>query len=320
MTCFARKTGLLSVCLGALCAGVALPAFFIAAPSAAGEHQIDRAQTIVVGRVSMNPKKQLPGLEVLANYLAERLPDVGIRRGVALVAKDNAEMIGLLREGAVDLFSETVFSGLYFAEEGDAEFLLREWKKGVAEYRSIFFARRDSGIRTIEDLRGRKIAFEDRGSTSGFLLPLAILKRHGLEAAEIPPAGAAQAGRVSYAFAISEVNIAAWVARGIADVGAFSSQDWEDVGRTPAPIKMDLVTIYESDPIMRSAVLVRTGLRPELKSRIKQILLQLHDDPVGRDMLERYNQVSKYDEIAGDAARGLEIGRRLYPLVREEVR
>lgn len=320
MNRFAGRIRPLAICLCVLYAvvGLVLPAQ--GAPATAGEQLTDRAQTIVVGRVSANPKKQIPKLEVLANHLARSLHDVGIRRGKALVAKNNADMIRLLRDGAIDLISETVFSGMYFVEEGGAEFLLREWKKGISEYRTIFVTRRDSGIRSIEDLRGQKIAFEDPGSTSGFLLPLAILKHHGLAVAEIPPTGPAQTDRVSYAFAIKEVNIAAWVARGIADAGAFSTQDWENITRTPEPLKTDLVIIHQSEPLMRSAILARSGLRPELKARIKQILLEMHEDSVGQDVLKRYNKVVKYDEISGDASRGLDLGRQLYPLVREEVR
>ena len=78
----------------------------------------------------MNPKKQLPGLEVMANDLAERLSDVGIQRGVALVAKGNTEMIGLLREGAVDIVSETVFSGIRFPKKGVPNFCCANGRRG----------------------------------------------------------------------------------------------------------------------------------------------------------------------------------------------
>lgn len=317
---FAHQFRPLFIWICAILASAIVGTPVMATPPMTDAEVAGRSETIIVGRVSRNPKSQIPKLEALANHLAERLQDVGILQGVAVIAADNTEMVRLLRDGAVDLISETVFSGMYFAEEGGAEFMLREWKKGISEYRSVFIARRDSGIRSIEDLRGRKVAFEDRGSTSGFLLPMAILKQHGLNAAEIPATGQARPDRVSYAFAAVEVNIAAWVARGITDAGAFSTQDWEDVARTPEPLKADLVIIHESEPLMRSAILARAGLRPELKARIKQVLLQMHEDPAGQEVLKRYNRVAKYDEIAGGASRGLEVGRRLYPLVREEMR
>lgn len=280
----------------------------------------ERAETIVVGAVSQDPKKRLPKLEALANYLAERLHDVGIRRGAAIVAKDNAEMVRLLRQGAVDLTSETAFSAVHFAEEGGAEFLLREWKKGIAEYRSIFIARRDSGIRSLEDLRGRRMAFEDPGSTSGFLLPLALLKMQGIETVQTPITDRTGSDRVHYDFAIEEINVAAWVARGTADAGALSNQDWEDIGRMPGPIKDDLFIFHESAPIIRSVVVVRSGLGAQRKARIKQVLLAMGDDPQARDVLEVYNKVAKFDELTGAGARSLDLARGLYPLVAAEIR
>jgi phosphonate transport system substrate-binding protein len=193
---------------------------------AAGGLQTDRSETIVIGAVSADPKSRYPKIEAMARYLAERLEDVGIHHSFAIVAKNNAEFASLLHEGAVDVFSESIFSGIYFAETVGAEFLLREWKKGSSEYQTVFFTRSGSNIDSIGDLRGRKIAFQDRGSTSAFLLPLAILKQHGLKVNGLSgPMSIGPPDSVSYVFAIEEMNIAAWVTRGLADAGAFSSQD-----------------------------------------------------------------------------------------------
>ena len=60
-------------------------------------------------------------------------------------------------------------------------------------------------------------------------------------------------------------------------------------------------------------------LHSKIKARIKQILLEMHNDSVGRDVLKKYHLVARYDEITGDAARGLDRARLLYPLVAEEI-
>ena len=51
--------------------------------------------------------------------------------------------------------------------------VLRE--QGSAEYRGEFVVRGDSGIASIADLAGKKVAFVDGNSTSGFLLPARML-------------------------------------------------------------------------------------------------------------------------------------------------
>jgi phosphonate transport system substrate-binding protein len=285
----------------------------------AGEGSKAREETIVVGVVSDDPKKRLPSIQVMSKYLAIQLRDLGIRRGAARIAPDNATMVRLLRAGRVDIVSETAFSALHFVAEGGGEILLREWKKGIAEYRTVFIRRRDSDIRSLADLRGRKIAFEDPGSTTGYLLPLAILKDQGLDTLQIAPRAPAPADGVGYAFAHDEINIATWVARGITDAGAFSNQDWEDIVRTPQPLKMDLVVFHSSEPLLRSTILAGPGLSAEIKRRLKDILLRMDKHPAGRDVLKTYNKVAKYDAISGVAAQSLDRARRLLSLVRDEV-
>ncbi len=45
--------------------------------------------TIVVGRVSGNPRKTYPRLESFAKYLAHRLRSLGIKKGQVIIAKNN---------------------------------------------------------------------------------------------------------------------------------------------------------------------------------------------------------------------------------------
>jgi phosphonate transport system substrate-binding protein len=45
----------------------------------------------------------------------------------------------------------------------------------------MFIARADSGIKKIEDAKGKRMAFVDPASTSGFLFPAAYLKKRGID-------------------------------------------------------------------------------------------------------------------------------------------
>ena len=280
----------------------------------------ERHRTIVVGRVSDDPKKHFSRLEKMATYLAQQLGDLGIDTGKVVLARNANSMTRLLREGKVDFISETPFSAIQFIEEGGAELLLREWKKGVAAYRTVFYSRKEDGVTSLADLRGKKVAFEDPGSTTAFLVPLAMLRLEGLDAVELssirdePPAD-----KVGYAFARSELNMALWVTRGIADAGAFSNLDWDDFSRTPNKPKQALRIFQSSKPIMRSVLLVRGGLQPEVKARIKEILLNMHTVPEGKDILNAYDKVKKYDEIEGEAAASLAHVRRMVAAVRDEL-
>jgi phosphonate transport system substrate-binding protein len=55
--------------------------------------------------------------------------------------------------------------------QGVAKLLLRRWKRGMAEYRSVIFTKTNGAINRLEDLRGKLLVFKDPESTSGYFLP-----------------------------------------------------------------------------------------------------------------------------------------------------
>jgi len=55
-----------------------------------------------------------------------------------------------------------------------------EKRENGAYYRGVIIVRKDSGIRTVKDLKGKTMAFVDPASTSGNLYPKELLLRHGI--------------------------------------------------------------------------------------------------------------------------------------------
>src|SRR6185437_3716402 len=69
-------------------------------------------------------------------------------------------------------------------EKYGAEARLITIRYGDSTYKAQFLARSDSGIKKLEDLNGKKIAFVDPASISGYLLPLKYLKDRGIKPKE----------------------------------------------------------------------------------------------------------------------------------------
>ena len=293
------------------------------AHDASGAHQDEaqvasRQQTLVFGRVSQDPVKTQPRLESMSAYLAHHLARHGITDHQVIVARSNAEMVALLRSGQVVLVSETVMSAFMFADATGAELLMREWKRGVSSYRSMLFARSGSDIDEVEDLRGRVIAFEDRGSTSGFLIPMAMLRQHGLDAVEVPGPGITPPpGKVGYLFVGNEINIAAWVARGMVDAGALNNNDWADVARTPNGLKEQLTVFHQSPDVPRSVLIIRDNLDADLRQALQRTLADMENDPEAEAVLESYYGVARYDPFVGDVGRDLDQVRAQYDVIQD---
>ncbi len=268
--------------------------------------------TLTLAKVDWTPEKQIAALTVLGRYLVANLGDLGITQERVIIARDNDHMIDLLRAGEVDLVRETPFTALTLQDKAGAEIFVREWRGGVASYHTVFFTRKDSPIRSLSDLVGKTIAFEDPGSTSAYFVPMLTLRREGLSLVDLSAAGGAMSDdAVNFVFAQSEVNIVGWVARGRADAGVLSNLEWMDPEKAPASLRRNLRVFHETPPVLRSLLLVRDGLSPTLKARLKDLLVNMHESAEGRAALTAV-KVTKYDEIMGQAAADLEHVRRLY--------
>lgn len=66
---------------------------------------------------------------------------------------------------------------------------LKAKRFGYTEYWTQFIVQRDSGLETLEDLAGKKWAYPDAGSTSGFLVPSGMFATMGIEVGESFEAG-----------------------------------------------------------------------------------------------------------------------------------
>lgn len=285
-----------------------------------GGDSVERQKTLVLGRVSVNSKEQIKYLGPIVDYVAEKMRNVGIEKGALLFAEDNRQLITFLRQGKVDWVTETPFSATLFEEKADAEIMLLRWKKGVPKYSTIFVARKDSGIKTLADLKGKKIAFEDRGSTSGFFMPVSLLLQSGFDVVELTTQKeSVPRDKVGYIFSNDEINISAWVYRGITDAGAMSNLDWDESLRVQATMQEELEIFYETKAIPRALELVRRDLDPQIKARLKEILLTIHEDPRAKDILMAYKKTARFQELDAETRRSLDDIRELAKYIAEEL-
>ncbi len=282
-----------------------LCALLLPNPAPAQEHT-----TLRLGTVSSKASKHINYGMPLVQYLAAQS---GLRGGEVVVAGDIEQMALWLRTGKVDLVSETVFAALQLRALSDAEFLLRRWKKGVANYASVFISKQSSGINTLDDLRNKRIVFEDRTSTSGYFIPAAMLIEAGLKLSHIAsPSSPVPANHVGVLFAneqlntSSEINITAWVYQGQADAGAYSDLDWNSPTSAPTQLKKKLTVFAQSPSFPRSIMLIRASLATNMKNALKQALMHADRHDEGRKALHTYQRTKRFDELDSAAWQAIE--------------
>ena len=98
------------------------------------------------------------------------------------VAKDPADAIKRFIAGMADVGILTTDEYLIARQEGGAVADLQVLRRDArTEYRAALLVRGDSGIVAFSDIAGKKVAFSDQYSFSGFLLPAIMLKRAGVK-------------------------------------------------------------------------------------------------------------------------------------------
>lgn len=264
-------------------------------------------RVLVLGRISDDPRRDYEGLRPLLDYVIARMGDVGIVEGRILMASDAAQMAGYLRRQRVDWVTDTAVTAVEYRRRGVADVILVANRGGVFDYHNVVITWRGSGIATLADLKGHSIAFQNRTSTSGFVLPAAQMLRAGLELEVLlSPFDRPQPGNVGYVFAGKEENLAVWVQKRIVDASAFSNLDWEKLSVLPASFRDELQIVHESQSAPRGLELVSRGMKPEVKARLIQVLLEAGDDPQASEPLRHYFGVTRFAPVDAAMERDLD--------------
>ncbi|GAB4359188.1 MAG: phosphonate ABC transporter substrate-binding protein [Oricola sp.] len=111
--------------------------------------------------------------------MVDQLPDaIGVKEVKLFPAADYDGTIQGLLGGTLD-YAELGASGyakVYLTDPDAVDPVLTTVQTdGATGYYSIMLARKDSGIKTIEDMKGKKLGFADPDSTSGYLVPSVAL-------------------------------------------------------------------------------------------------------------------------------------------------
>ena len=187
--------------------------------------------------------------------------------------------------GEVDIVQDSFYPAMLVASNSGAVPLVIR-NKDKSDRHAVFFARADSGLTSLEDLKGQTIALAEPHSTSGFMLPMAHLKQLGINPTEQPSleAAAVASGDIGYIFSGDDDVAAQWVLNQTVIAGAVDNGTFEDFDEGNPGV---LIVLDETEGMTRnSMILARKDLDPALQENIRQVLLAMDQNPEGMAILE----------------------------------
>jgi phosphonate transport system substrate-binding protein len=204
------------------------------------------------------------------------------------VASDYAAVIEALRNRTADLAFVHPVGYVLASREAKARIVARNVWHGKSTFTSRIYVRRDSGLKTLEDLRGKTIAFVDPSSSSGYTYPMVLLMQRGLVKDRDPKTFFREV-----AFAGSHDAAMRALLNGHVDAIASFDMAREQYLSDPAE-REKIVFVAETPPIPEAGIAARDGMDPAAVARVRAALLQMRG-PAYASLLKRMYDIDGFE-------------------------
>ena len=221
------------------------------------------------------------------------------------VATDYNGIIEALRAKKLDVAYLGPFSYVLAASVADVEaFSVAVTKKsGKSAYKSLIVVRKDSGIDSVQALKGRTFAFVDPSSASGHLFPKAGLEQAGYSPEKL-------FSRVVFSGSHDASLLA--VANKKVDAAAVADRIYASAIAKGQLRPDELSVVWTSSDIPESPMVWRKDLDPAVKEKVARALANIKDVPWGdQGMLNGFQPTTDaaYD-VVRDTAKVLKLDLR----------
>ena len=218
--------------------------------------------------------------EPLAAYLSKK---IGMKVELAILSR-YGNIIDNFTAKALDGAFFGSFTGALAHKKLKLDALARpEWSNGASSYYGMIFVRKDSGIRNVNDMRGKRFVFVDKATTAGWLLPLYYFKSHSVQ---------------DYRAFLKETYFAGTHEGAIydvldkkADIGAAKNTVFDRLADTDQRVSQELLILAKSPDVPANGLCVRKDLDETLKTKLKQTLLHMDRNDEGREVLKGFGAV-----------------------------
>ncbi len=260
------------------------------------QSRADESAIIHFGVLSIaQPSRIYAKWQPFADYMSKQLGqpiEIVVPRGFGKMKKT-------IEKGEVDFFYINSHVFYRLSQSGKAVAVVQmENIAGKTTSRSEVFVRRNSGIQSVDDLKGKEIAFISPMGAGGYMAPRAYLYESGLESGK----------DFKEVFTKNLSNSIHGVLLGDYDAATMCGVNYELMSHK---IKTgELIVIANSDEYPENLIAARKGLAPELIARFRRQLLALDETADGKQLLDKMKSMKikrfvKYDESMNDKTREL---------------
>lgn len=131
---------------------------------------------IIVGAVvkefGLSPSAVMAGCKPFSDYITDRL---GIETKMKIVPNVEA-LVASFKDGSINYGLIENQDYVKLKAKNDIVPIVKAVKAGTSTYKAIILVRKDSGINSIADLKGKRFAYVSKGSSHGYMFPSLTIK------------------------------------------------------------------------------------------------------------------------------------------------
>ncbi|MCQ8870450.1 phosphonate ABC transporter substrate-binding protein [Mesorhizobium sp. LMG17149] len=226
-----------------------------------------------------NEADRLRNYQCFADHIKQVL---GVEKVSLFPAADYDGVIQGLLGGTLDYaeLGASAYAKVYLENKDAVQPILTTVQTdGSTGYHSVMVARADSGIKTLADMKGKKLGFADPDSTSGYLVPVTSLPKDiGMDVKSYFASTGFGGGHEQLVLEVLKGTFDAgttW-ASGVGDFkNGYSSGNLRKMVDKGVLKMDDLVELWQSPLIPNGPLVIRTSLDADTKQKITDFLTKL---------------------------------------------
>jgi phosphonate transport system substrate-binding protein len=223
--------------------------------------------------------------EIIASgdQLAEMMSEITGLVVTAEVGTDYAATREAMGAGKAHIGWLNTFNYVLASEKYDVDVGLVTVRYGSNSYKGQINVRADSGIESLDDLKGKVMCWVDPNSTSGYIIPRIMLKANGVD----PDTDFSQTIEAG-----SHNNVVTQVYNGDCDAGATFADARGSIEDDVPDVKEKVVVLAETTDIPNDSVSFIKDLPDDTRQKLVDALLEIAQTEEGQAALENLYSIA----------------------------